>query len=335
MGGARGARAIAGPDGLSAASPSTERASARATWLGRGARGLLAALAALPDEAGLRFGAGFGRAWARLSGPRTRVARVNLRIAFPDWSEAERERVLVRSFENLGRSVVELAWIGRRDPALLAARVRVEGLAHLERARARAEGSGLIVLTAHFGSWEMFAAAMTARGYPITAVHRTRDDSGVEEVLMERRVAAGASYLARGSAAFGVIKALRRGAFLALLFDQNARAEDALFVPFFGRLASTQAGPVQLATSTGAPVLPAFLHRDPDDPLQHVVRIHPALELAVGNDAAALLENARRMTRAIESEIRAAPEQWLWLHRRWRTQPPGEPRPPYRLGRRI
>jgi KDO2-lipid IV(A) lauroyltransferase len=296
---------------------------------------LLAGLAALPDGAGLRVGAAVGGAWARLGGPRTRVARVNLRIAFPDWSEAERERVLVHSFEQLGRSLVELAQLGRRSPAQLAARVRIEGLEHLERARAQAAGGGVIVLSAHFGSWEMFAAAMSARGLPITVVHRTRDDAGLEEVLMERRLEGGATYLARGSAAFGVIKALRKGALLALLFDQNARAGDGVFVPFFGRLASAHAGPVRLAMSTGAPVLPAFLHRDPLNPGQHVVRFQPTLALAPGDDAAALLENARRMTRVIEDEIRAAPEHWVWLHRRWRTQPPGEPRPPYRLARRL
>jgi KDO2-lipid IV(A) lauroyltransferase len=100
-------------------------------------------------------------------------------------------------------------------------------------------------------------------------------------------------------------------------------------VPFFGRFASVNVGPVQLAMTTGAPVLPAFLHRDRDDPARHVARVHAPLELAPGEDDEALLENARRMTRAIEAEVRVAPEQWVWAHRRWRTQPPGEPRPPY------
>jgi KDO2-lipid IV(A) lauroyltransferase len=296
---------------------------------------VLGALAALPDAAGLRFGASLGRAWARVGAPRTRDARVNLRIAFPEWSDAERERVLVASFENLGRSLVELAWVGRRDPALLAARVRVEGREHLELARAGSASGGVIVLSGHFGSWEMFAAAMSAQGLPITVVHRARDDGGLDAVVMERRELGGAHYLPRGSAALGVIKALRRGALLALLADQNARAVDGVFVPFFGRLACASAGPVRLAMSTGAPVLPAFLHRDVRDPSRHVVRIHPPLELAPGDDDAALAENARRIARALEDEIRAAPEQWAWLHRRWRTQPAGEPRPPYRLARRI
>jgi KDO2-lipid IV(A) lauroyltransferase len=262
-----------------------------------------------------------------------RDARVNLRIAFPEWSEAERERVLVDSFAGLGRSLVELAWLGRRDPQTLAERVRVDGLEHVEAARSRSGGGGLIVLTAHFGSWEMFAAAMAAHGFPIVAVQRPRDDAGLDGAVQERRRSGGASYLKRGNAGLGALLALRRGAVLALPFDQNARARDGVLVPFFGRFACVNAGPVRLAIATGAPVLPAFLHRERGAPMRHVARIQAPLALAPGDGEAALLENARRMTRAIEREIRAAPEMWIWPHRRWRTQPPGEPPPPYRRAR--
>ncbi len=286
-------------------------------------------LAALPDRAGLAFGAAFGRAWVRLGLPRTRDARVNLRIAFPAWSEAERERVLRESFANLGRGVVELAWLGRRDADALAARVRIEGLEHLEAARARANGGGLILLTAHSGSWELFAAVVAARGIPVAVVHRTRDDADLDEVLLERRMQSGAAFLPRGKAAFGVLRALRSGSLLALPFDQNARSEPRAFVPFFGRFAATTLGPVRLAMASGAPVIPGFIRRDPSDPARHTVRFHPALALAVGDEHDVLVENARRMTRAIEQEVRAAPEMWAWAHRRWRTQPPGEPKPAY------
>ena len=333
MGGARGLRAFAGAREL------TKRDAARAaepkaspTWSPRGgaARFALGTLAALPDRAALRLGAAFGRTWAHYGLPRTRAARVNLRIAFPEWSEAERARVLVASFENLGRGLVELAWLGRRDAGALAARVRVEGAQHVAGARARANGGGLIILTAHFGSWEFFAAAMAAHGFPLTIVHRERDDAGLGQVLEERRAEAGAAYLPRGDAAFGAMRALRRGDLLALPFDQNAHASQGVFVPFFGRLAATSTVPVRLAMLTGAPVVPAFLHREREDPLRHVARIHAPLELVPGEGDDAVIENTRRMTRAIEAEVRRAPEQWTWAHRRWRTQPSGEPSPPYR-----
>ncbi len=302
----------------------------RRSALGLASRTLLSALAVLPDRSALSAGAAFGRAWAAAGLPRTRAARVNLRIAFPEWSEAERERVLRESFANLGRALVEFSWLGRRDPGELAARVRIEGAHHAAAAREQARGGGVIVLTAHFGSWELFAAVMTTHGFPITIVQRARDDAGLDELLQERRAESGAAYLARGSAAFGVLRALQRGNFVALLLDQNAHAKRGVFVPFFGQLAATGEAPVRLATLSGAPVLPAFLHRDREDPLRHVAHFRPPLSLVPGEGEAAWLENARRMTRAVEDEVRAAPEQWTWAHRRWRTRPAGEPRPPYR-----
>jgi KDO2-lipid IV(A) lauroyltransferase len=306
------------------------RRAARLGVRGGAAHALLALLAALPDRSGLAFGAALGRSWARFGLPRTRAARVNLRIAFPEWSDAERERVLVASFENLGRGLVELAWLGRRDPGVFAARVRVEGLQHVEAARKRAGGGGLILLTAHFGSWEFFAAAMNAHGFPLTVVQRARDDASLDDVLQARRSEAGAAYLARGSAAFAAVRALERGSMLALPFDQNARAAEAVFVPFFGRLAATSTAPVRLAMLTGAPVVPAFLERSQEDALRHVAHFRPALELAAGRGDAVVLENTRRMTQAIEAEVRRAPQSWTWGHRRWRTQPAGEARPAYR-----
>lgn len=297
---------------------------------GGAARLGLRALAGLPDGAALRLGAALGRGWARFGLPRARAARVNLRIAFPEWSEAERERVRVASFENLGRGLVELAWLGRREPGVLAARVSIEGAHHVAAARERANGGGAIVLTAHFGSWEFFAAAMAAHGFPLTIVQRVRDDASLHAVLQERRAEAGAAYLARGSAAFAALRALRRGDLLALPFDQNAHASQGVFVPFFGRLAATHTAPVRLAMLSGAPVIPAFLHRERANPMRHRARFLAPLELAPGSDDEAVLENTRRMTRAIEDEVRRAPEQWAWVHRRWRTQPAGEPRPAYR-----
>ena len=338
MGGARGARALAGARELKLRPPSEATASAAkpaapASPLGRAARLLLGGFAALPDRVGLAVGAALGRAWVRLGLPRTRAARVNLRIAFPEWSDAERERVLGAAFENLGRGAVEFARLGRRAAGSLGSRVRIEGLAHLEAARAQAPGGGVIVLTAHFGAWELFAAAIAALGFPVVVVHRARDDDGLDEALLERRLESGASFLPRGSAAFGVLRALRSGSLIGLTFDQNARSEPRAFVPFFGRLAATSLAVVRLAMASCAPVVPGFICRDADDPSRHVVHFRPALALVSGAGDETLLENARRMTRVIEDEVRAVPEMWAWAHRRWRTQPPGEARPPYRRPR--
>jgi KDO2-lipid IV(A) lauroyltransferase len=283
----------------------------------------------LPEPRALALGAGLGHAWARLGGPRTQVARVNLRIAFPDWSEARREAVLVRSFENMGRSVAEFALLGRLGPAALRERVRIEGVEHLEAAQRASKSGGVIAITGHFGSWELLAAAMAAHGYPFVAVQKPRESPLLDAIVERYRRLGGAEFLARGDAARAALRALREGKAVAILYDQDAPRDEGVFVPFFGRLASTRDGPVRIALRTRAPVLPIFLHRVGNGST-HVAQFRAPVELVrpEGDVEAAIRENARRMTEAIEQEIVRAPDHWSWIHRRWKTQPPGEPRPP-------
>jgi KDO2-lipid IV(A) lauroyltransferase len=220
------------------------------------------------------------------------------------------------------------------DAAALAERVTIEGREHLDAARAASKTGGVVVLTAHFGSWELLAVAMAAAGFPVALVHRPRDNPALDAVLNRLRSSGGSVLLARGSAARAALGALREGQCLAMTYDQNCRREEGVFVPFFGRLACTRDGPPRVAMRTGAPVVPVFVYRQPDG-IHHVARIFPAVALVPEGDdrAAAVLENARRMTRVVEEAVRGAPDHWIWMHRRWRTQPPGEPRPyPSRRG---
>jgi KDO2-lipid IV(A) lauroyltransferase len=283
----------------------------------------------LPERRALAFGAGLGRAWARLGGPRTQIARVNLRIAFPTWSEARRDAVLVRSFENFGRSRAEFALLARLGPGALRARVRIEGAEHYEAAKRASKTGGVIAITGHFGSWELLAAAMAAHGFPFVAVQKPRESPLLDAIVARYRRSGGAEFLARGDAARAALRALRDGKAVAILYDQDASRDEGVFVPFFGRLASTRDGPVKIALRTKAPVLPVFLHRA-EDGESHIARFRPAVPMVrpEGDVAAAIRENARRMTEALEREIILAPDHWSWVHRRWKTQPPGEPRPP-------
>ena len=152
----------------------------------------------------------------------------------------------------------------------------------------------------------------------------------LDEIVMGQRGSGAAENVSRGNAARAALRALRDGRFLAMLYDQGCHRNEGIFVPFFHRLAIARIAPVRIAMKTGAPVLPVFLHREPDG-FHHVCRVRPVVQLVedLGDPAGALLENARRMTRAIEDEVREAPEQWAWVHRRWRVQPPGEPKPGY------
>lgn len=292
------------------------------------ARAVVGLVQLLPRQAALGIAGFAGRSYARLGGPRTSVGRVNLRIAFPDWDESERRRVFIESCANLARSFVEFALLGRADPEELRRLVSIDGLEHVERARKDSECGGVIALTAHFGSWEFLAAAMVAHGLPIAVVHRARDNPLIEELVASLRRRGGSEIFARGSAARAALRALRDGKILAVTYDQNCSREEGVFVPFFGRLACTRTAPPRIAMHSGAPVLPVFVERL-EGGACHRVRILPPLEILPRSDdqEAAVRENARRMTQVIEEQIRRVPEQWSWVHRRWRTQPKGEPRP--------
>jgi len=300
---------------------------------------LLRLIERLPEQRALALGAGLGRTWVRLRGPRTQVARVNLRLAFPEWSEAAREAVLVRSLENVGKSAVEFARLGRLGPEALRERVRIEGLEHFEAARASSKTGGVLAITGHFGSWEVLAAAMAAHGYPFLAVQKPRESALLDAVVERYRRAGGAEFLARGNAARTMLRALAQGKGIAILYDQDAPKGEGVFVPFFGRLACTRDGPVKVALRAGASVIPIFLHRvgtsgshvahfRPPIPMLQPAMLQPAMLQPDGDVAGAIRENVRRITAVIEEEIRGAPDHWNWVHRRWRTQPPGEPRPP-------
>lgn len=292
-----------------------------------GVDGMTRLLRRLPEGAASRIATAGARAFEHVGGQRIADARVNLRIAFPQWSEARRREVLTASLVNLGRGLVEFARMSAYSDQEIRDRVRLEGVENYEDALARSPKGGVIAMTAHFGNWELLSTGISARGYPISVVHRARDNRVIDDIVETQRGVTGAELLPRGSAARGALRALRGGRILALPYDQNCHRDLGVFVPFFGRMACARTAPVRLAMRTGAPVLPAFLHREGDD--RHVARIYPMVELVPEGDdpAAAVVENARRMTRVIEEEIRKAPEEWTWIHRRWRTQPPGEPRP--------
>lgn len=289
---------------------------------------LVGFLRLVPERVALGLGAAIGRSYARLRGPRIADAMANLRIAFPDWSDAERRRVLIDSFGNLGRSIAEFARLGLQSPATLRERVRVEGFEHLDAARKSTPTGGVVILTGHFGSWELLAAAMTAREVPVAIVHRSRDNALLDALVGRLRRASGAELFARGSAARQALAGLKAGRVLAMPYDQNCRRNEGVFVPFFGRLACTRDGPPRIAMRTGAPVVPVFIHREADG-LHHVARFEPPIELVQegGDRTAAVTENASRMTRPIEAAIRRAPDHWIWTHKRWRTQPEGETSP--------
>ncbi len=280
----------------------------------------------LPPDRAVALGASVGAAYARLGGPRTREAAINLALAFPGWSREERRKALVAAFANLGRCIAEVFVLQGPHRRRLLEGVSVEGLENYELAKSRSASGGVIVLTAHFGSWELCGTAMAHRGYPVSVVHHEIENPGLSAMVSGWRRAAGVEELRLGRAVTAVFRALARGRLVTMLIDQNAHRDEGVFAPFLGHAALTRSGPANLAMSRGVPVLPVFLFRK-GATSRHVVRICPPLDLEPAGDdpKAALARNVGRMNVVIEEAIRAAPDHWLWAHRRFKTRPPGEP----------
>jgi KDO2-lipid IV(A) lauroyltransferase len=288
---------------------------------------LRALLGGLPPPLSLAFGAAVGRLYVALHGPRTRDALVNLAIALPECPEQERRRVQRESFANLGRGLAEVCLMQGRYRDRVLDGVAIEGLDHLEAARARSASGGALVVTAHFGSWELGAAAVARQGIPVTVVHHGFESARVADMVKAWREEAGLETLELGSSARGILDALKRGRLVAFLMDQNAKPGEGVFAPFFGELACTRSGPVRIAMKQGLPLLPIFFHRAPSGS-GHVARFEAPIEMdasALDSDEA-LRGNVARMNAAIEARVRAAPEHWIWSHRRWKTRPEGDAR---------
>jgi KDO2-lipid IV(A) lauroyltransferase len=269
----------------------------------------------LSPRAALGSGACLGDA-VRLLGIRRAVAESNLARALPERSAAERARILRDHYRELGRIAAEYA----RLPELVAAGpgevvAEVRGMEHLERA-ARA-GRGVILLTGHFGNFELLGAWL-GRRHPVEFVTKPLSNPGAERWIQRQRAASGVGTLSTASGVKGIYASLRANRWVAMVADQDARRAG-VFVPFMGRLASTALGPARLALATGAPIVMGFPVRGADG--RHVLEIEPPLDPGPETDAAALRLTALHTAR-LEAWVRRYPAHWFWLHRRWKTAPP-------------
>jgi KDO2-lipid IV(A) lauroyltransferase len=281
------------------------------------ARGVGGALGRLPIPVAHRVGRALGLlAYAVLRG-RRRVAEDNLARVFGTLPTAERRALAVRCFRELGATAIECCRLFFGAPAPLLARVRVRGIEHIRAAMA--EGRGAFYLTGHFGNWELLAAAHVLAGYRLSVVARPLDNPYLDDVVARARERSGLRVIGKREAVRGVRAALARGECVGILLDQDA-GRAGVFVPFLGHPASTSRSLAVLALKTRAPVVPAFLHRLPDG--GHELILEPAIPLVTSGDLEAdIAANTARFTAVLERHIRLRPEQWFWVHRRWKTRP--------------
>lgn len=289
------------------------------------ARALLSGLGLLPRRAAVAAGRGLGRAAYALAGGLRRTGARNLELAFPEMDARERERLLRGSFLSLGRQLGEVSQFPRATPERLREVVEYdeEDVKLLDVARGR--GRGVIFLTAHLGAWELLCFAHSVFYSPLSFLVRPIDNPRVEELVESLRTRFGNEPIDKKSAARRAMKLLRDGGTLGVLADLNSQEREGVFVPFFGHLACTTAGVATLALRTDATVIPCVAPWD-EARGKYVFRGGPVIELVRTGDQARDVElNTARFTAALESYVRRFPDQWLWIHKRWKTRPPGEP----------
>ncbi len=270
----------------------------------------------------MRWGKRFGRFAARWIPLRREVALDNLRLAFPEKSEEERRAVYRGMLENLGLVLASFARFERetREPISETMRlVNPEAFAEAHRA-----GRGAILLSAHFGNWEALVSTVAAAGHPVTILGGRQRNPLVEELFARYRTRMGLGAITVGKSLKPILVALRRGDFVATLADQDG-GPGGFFIDFLGRPASVQPGLFRLAARTGVPLVTGFAVREGDGwrgELQSPILPAPATSPeAVEAEARRL---AAHYTALVETYVRRYPDHWFWVHRRWKTRPPGE-----------
>jgi KDO2-lipid IV(A) lauroyltransferase len=265
----------------------------------------------------LRIGQALGRALGRLAWHvarrERRKALAHIAIAFPDWSDVQRREAIRAMFRHLGMSVFELAWL----PNLTHGSRHSKFEGHERLLEIIDSGRGVVIFTAHCGNWEWLSFATGLLGRPVSVLQRERDSPEMNRYITALRAHAGVHTIDRGSvsSARDMIQAIRRGGILAFVIDQNIRTES-VRVPFFGRDALTPIGPAKLAVRTEAVVIPAVAERLADG--THRLQFLEPIQCKRDDDPTEL---TARVTKLIEEQIRRVPEQWVWMHDRWRERP--------------
>ncbi|MBV9182483.1 MAG: lysophospholipid acyltransferase family protein [Acidobacteria bacterium] len=290
---------------------------------------LLKLVGALPKSLARGMGITIAATVYLFHGKLRRVGMRNLALAFPEKSQRERRKILRRVFRSLGRQLGEVCLFPRYTRASIQKTVVYEGFENFERAAAR--GKGVVFLTGHLGAWELSAFAHSLYGYPLNIVMRPLDNPHLDRLVRAYRTMHGNKAVDKDFAR-GLIAALRKGETVGVLMDTNMIATQGVFVDFFGVDACTASGLARVALKTDAAVVPGFTIWDPQLK-KYRLRFDPAVQLMRSeNPEADVLENTAIFTKIIEDYVRRYPDQWLWVHRRWKTRPQGEP-PLYGEGR--
>lgn len=291
------------------------------------ARAALGVMGVLPRPAAIRVSIWIMRLVSILLKSLTRTGMRNLEIAFPEKPVAERRKILAGTFENLGRVLGELSQVHKFTREKLAEVIdfELDDESKALYARQKAERRGVLITTGHMGNWELLVLGFAALYEPISYLARPLDNPRIDDMLNRRRTRFGNSPINKTNSAMLAIKILREGGILGILSDVNAQPKEGVFVPFFGVPACTAGGAAMLAIRSNALIYPTFCVWDAAARRYKIVHGELLEPANSGDRKQDIFDTTARFTAEIEKTIRQYPEQWMWIHRRWKTRPPGEP----------
>lgn len=288
------------------------------------ARSALATLGRLPAPAAYSAGRAFGKLAYLLARELRRTGAINLRLAFPEKSDEERAQLLRETFAGLGRLLGFFSQFSSRSREELKQLIEVQGLENLKAAKA-VYGNRLLLFTGHLGAWELTSFGLSLVDQPITFLVRRLDNPRIEALVDGVRTKFGNETIDKLSAARSMLKILRSGETLGLLTDLNTLDDEAIFVDFMGVPAATTFVVAKLAVRTNTPLVPVFAPWS-EEKGKYLLIIEPMIPVeTTGDEDADVRHLTIKLTQRIENNIRQYPGQWLWIHKRWKTRPPGEP----------
>jgi KDO2-lipid IV(A) lauroyltransferase len=284
---------------------------------------ILKKLGILPRPVARSIAAGVVRTFYALMPKLRKTAQVNLRIAFPEWSDAQREAVVRGMLRNLAWMAVEFARFPKYSKENIEQVVVIEG--HENFLEGQRRGKGVLVLTGHIGAWELSSFAHALYGHPLHYMARPLDNKRIDALVNGYRCLPGNRPIFKNESARVMLKVLKEAGTIGILADQNTMPDEGVFVDFFGKTASTTSGIARVALHTEAAVVPGYAVWD-ENSRKYRLCFEPAVELIrTGDTERDVFENTQKFAKVIEEIIRKYPEQWVWVHGRWNTRPEGEP----------
>jgi KDO2-lipid IV(A) lauroyltransferase len=277
---------------------------------------ITALLAKLPLGMVFALGKALGWIYGSVIRYHRRDAFANLQRSFPEKSDVEIQSIVRQMYRNFGMNLVEILRLAGGTLDEFKNRIAVEGRDIIDHALQR--GKGAVILTAHFGNWDLLGMFTVKHGYKLTIISKDLKSKTINAMWMLLREKFGVNIIPAHQSVRASLKILRQNELLGFILDQNRPREQGIFVDFFGRPACTSPGLAIIASQTQAPIVPVFIHRTPEG--NHVLQILPIIEPPPDREPETIRQATQAYTKIIEDQIRQYPEQWIWLHRRWKTQ---------------